>query len=134
MSKWGQGLFTSKKPTTRVTMGKGKEVIAPIPDPASQHSIVHPLVETTTIINADGKTLVYPKEEEGVDYNASSDEDGTEGKPHDLADSPLEEAMAAQPANTEETSGDKAEVQKSPVTEVPFQPATSTAVALHQPG
>ncbi len=63
LSKWGKGLFTAKKPTTRVTMSKGKEVIEPILDPAvgaSQHSIDHPLSETTAIINADGKTLVYP--------------------------------------------------------------------------
>jgi hypothetical protein len=115
LSKWGKGLFTAKKPTTRVTMSKGKEVIEPIPDPAvgaSQHSINHPLSETTTIISADGKTLVYPKEDEGVDYNPSSDDDGTEGKPHDS----------------------KAEVQERPAMEVPVQPATSTAVALHQPG
>jgi hypothetical protein len=120
MSKWGQGLFTSKKPTTRVTMSEGKEVIEPIPDPAvgaSQHLKDHPLAETTTIINADGKTLVYPKEDEGVDYNASSDEDGTEGKPHDLADSPLKELMEAPSANTEETSGDKPEIQESPAKE-----------------
>ncbi len=42
--------------------------------------------------------------------------------------------METQSANTEETSGDKAEVQKSPATEVPVQPGTSTAVALHQLG
>ncbi len=137
LSKWGKEFFSAKKPTTRVTMSKGKEVIEPILDPAvgaSQHSINHPLSETTTIINAEGKILVCPKEEEGVDYNPSSDEDGTEGKPHDLADSPLEELMEAPSANTEETSEGGAEIQESPATEVPVQPATSTAVALHQPG
>jgi hypothetical protein len=51
-------------------MGKDEEVREPIPDPAVgtlQHAINLPLLETSTIINAEGKALVYPKEEEGVD-------------------------------------------------------------------
>jgi hypothetical protein len=102
LSKWGKGFFTTKKPNTRVTMSKDKEVREPIQDPAVdtlQHSINLPLSETTTIINAEGKALVYSIEEEGVDYNASSDEYGTERKPHDLADSPLAESTEAPPAN-----------------------------------
>ncbi len=72
--------------------------------------------------------MVYPKDEDGVDYNASSDEDGTEGKPHELADSPLTESTEAPPAIPGETSGVKVE-------EVPVQPATSTAlIRPHQPG
>jgi hypothetical protein len=118
-------------------MGKDKEIREPIPDPARgpfQHSNNLPLVETRTVINAEGKTLVYPKDEEGVDYNASSDEDGTEAKPLELADSPLTETTEAPPAFLGETSGVKAEEQELPATEMPDQPATSTAVMPHQHG
>ncbi len=101
---------------------------------ASQRPIYHHAPETITIVTAEGRTLVYPKEDEGVDFSPSSDEDGTEEIPHDLVESPLEELAEVPSAHTEETPGGKDEVLRSPATEVPVQPATSTAVALHQPG
>ncbi len=80
MSKWGKGLFTSKSPDgaqtiARVTMSKDKQIKEETSPPATDASLPtrkSPSIETTIITVEGGRQLIYPVEEDSVDYNSTS--------------------------------------------------------------